>query len=187
MVRMLVILMLFTSPLMAQGISIGLHGCGAWSKLEVSSMGGSAESDDYEMFYGAGADVSIKPPLSPLGVEGGFTYLVRNEDNGDSEGTFKTHPLYVNGKFYLSPMFYVGGGLNYTFWSIEIDGMDWEDLSSKIGFQVGGGIELGAGGMKIYGNAFYMIQKGSYEPEGVDAVDLETKSIQVRAGIRFGG
>ncbi len=187
MIRVLVILLVLSSPLMGQNISFGVHGCAAWSKLELSNEIVTVETEDYSSFYGAGVDVSFKPAMSPVGVEAGFTYLVRTEEVSGISATYKTHPLYVNGKFYINPMFYVGGGVNYTFWNFEIADLKLEDINSQLGFQFGGGVETGAGSIRLYGNAFYMIQKGKYSPDVGSETDIEVKSIQVRAGVRFGG
>jgi len=188
MLRVLLILVFLCTPLLAQSVSFGVHGCGAWSKLEMSNEESSTESD-YETFYGAGVDVSFKPPLSPIGVEAGATYLFRKEKDEtlDIEGTFKTHPLYVNGKFYLSPMSYVFGGVNYTIWGIEVEDEEVENMKGKLGFQAGVGLEIGAGGTRIYVSGCYMIQKGTIEDESVGDIDIETKSLQLRVGLKFGG
>ena len=112
-------------------------------------------------------DITFRPALSPIGIEGGATYLFRKEDDEELglEGTFKTHPLYVNGQFYLSPMSYVFGGVNYTIWGIEIEDEDLENLKGKLGFQAGVGLIIGAGGTKIYVSGCYMIQKGKIEDD----------------------
>jgi len=184
----IIFILLFVGPsLFAQGVSIGLHGCMAWSKFEVETEEYTISFNDAELFYGAGVDISIKPPASPLGVEGGFTYLIRNEEEAEIEYKYGAHPAYINAKFFIMPMVYLGGGLNYTFWKIEAGGEKLDDLSGGIGFQIGGGVEMGVSSLKLYGSAYYMIQNGKWEPEGDSEVDVKSKSFQIRAGIRFGG
>ena len=176
MIRAFVLLLFMAGSVMAQGISFGIHGCGAWSKLKGSTELLSIESNDYTNFYGIGGDIALKPARSPIGVEAGFTYLVRNEKHDGMDFGFKTHPLYVNGKLYLNPMFYVGGGVNYTFWDFDINDIQIEDLNSRLGYQFGGGVETGAAGISLYGNAYYMIQKGKIEPDSEESGNLQIRS-----------
>lgn len=186
MVRALIIVLLTATPLVAQGgITWGLHGCMAWSDNDTGSDVGS---DDREVFYGGGVDITYKPPMSPIGVEGGFTYLVHEDEEDAFDVSYGAHPIYVNGKFFLNPMIYVCGGVNYTLWKFEINDEGVDDLSSEIGFQFGGGVELGTGSTRLFGSLMYMIQKGKWEPSGgFGEAELEFKSFQVRAGLRFGG
>ncbi len=191
MIRVVVILLLLSSPLLAQGVSFGVHGCGSWLKGEFESGGFSYESEDYETIYGIGGDVMFKPPMSPLGIEAGFTYLSKSETEDDVEFETKGHPLYVNGKFYFSPLMYVGGGVNYTLWDVSAGDEEY-DIDGKIGFQGGVGIEFGAGSLKLYGSAFYFVQKGEMQVDEFafpvdEAINVELKGLQIRAGIRFGG
>ena len=192
MIRVVVILLLLSSPLLAQGVSFGVHGCGSWLKGEFTSGGFSYESVDYETIYGLGVDVVYNPPLLPLGIEAGFTYLSKSDTESNVVFEAKGHPLYLNGKFYFGPFTYVGAGINYTLWDVSVDGKE-HDVDNKLGFQGGIGAELGSKDLKIYGSAFYFIQKGEMQVDDdielqVDgAFDVELKGLQIRAGIRFGG
>jgi len=187
MLRVIIIILILCPAIFAQNVSLGLHGCAAWSKFELDAGWYNAESDNHELFYGGGADITIKPALSPIGIEAGATFLIRTETENDIESQFINIPLYANGKLFLSPMMYVAGGINYTIWKIEVDGDKIEDLKGKMGFQFGGGIEMGAGSSRLYISAYYVIMKGEIEPAQGDVTELESKSLQVRAGLRFGG
>ncbi|HDS00859.1 MAG TPA: porin family protein [candidate division Zixibacteria bacterium] len=192
MIRVLVILLILTGPVFAQGFSYGVHACGSWLKSDFEAGGFSYEPEDYEAIYGLGVDGMFKPMLLPIGVEAGFTYLSSSEIEGETPFKAKGHPLYINGKYYFSPFTYVGAGLNYTFWDVEIEGND-VDVDSKIGFQVGVGAEFGVSSLKLYGSAFYYVQNGKFAVEDFpiaaddDEADVKLKGVQIRAGVRFGG
>ena len=53
MFRVLFIMLFLSAPLLAQGgVSFGVHGCGAWSKLKMGQDDFTIETDDYSQFWG---------------------------------------------------------------------------------------------------------------------------------------
>jgi opacity protein-like surface antigen len=192
MIRVLVILLVLTGPVFAQGLSYGVHACGSWLKSDFEAGAFSYEPEDYETIYGLGVDGMFKPMLLPIGVEAGFTYLSSSEIEGETPFKANGHPFYINGKYYFTPFTFVGVGLNYTFWNVEIEGNDI-DVDGKIGFQFGVGAEFSLSSLKLHGSAFYYIQNGKFSGEDfpvvvdVDEADVQLKGLQIRAGVRFGG
>jgi Outer membrane protein beta-barrel domain len=196
MLRLLVVLMLLSSPLVAQNISVGAHVCGSWLSGEINSGNLAIKSKDKAEIYGIGADVTIHPSLSPLAIEAGFTYLFKDDEKDledlSIKAALKGSPAYVNVKFFLNPLIYLVGGVNFTFWDVEIDDISIDDISGKMGYQGGVGVEFGSGNMKLFGSAMYFIQNGETDqmPDLPIALlsqsEFESKGFQVRAGIRIG-
>ena len=160
MFRILLFLLLLSGPVYGQ-IYLGVHGAGSWSKLtEVAGKDVGDAYNDYESVYGFGGDIMFRPTASPFGVEAGFTYLSKSNEDLDVEAKGGAHPIYVSGVFFISNMMYLTAGFNYTLWNLEVDDVSLENIDGKLGYQAGLGIELGAGKFKLYGVGYYMIQKG---------------------------
>lgn len=198
MLRILLLVLLLCGPVYGQ-LYVGLHGAGSWSKLnEVAGQDVSDQYDDYEDVYGLGADLSIRATGSPFGVEAGFTYLNKANTDLDVDAEWDAHPIYISGVFFISNRLYLTGGVNYTLWDMKLADESLDNLDSKLGYQVGVGIELGAGSFKLYGVGSYMIQKGEVtqaddlptafgvQLESVpEVIDFESRSFLIRAGIRL--
>jgi len=194
MLRILLLLLFLCGPVYGQ-IYLGLHGAGSWSKLtEVAGEDVGDAYDDYESVYGFGGDIMFRPTASPFGIEAGFTYLSKTDEDAGVEAKGGAHPIYVSGVFYISNSMYLTAGVNCTLWNLEVNDESLDNIDGKLGYQGGIGIELGAGKIRLYGVAHYMIQKGEITdipdiPElGIDmpdTIEFETQSFLVRTGIRI--
>lgn len=195
MLRILLLVLLLCGPVYGQ-VYLGLHGAGSWSKLtKVAGEDVGDSYDDYERVYGFGGDIMFRPTASPFGIEAGFTYLSKTDEDGDIESKGGAHPIYVSGVFFISNSMYLTAGVNYTLWNLEVNEESLDNIDGKLGYQGGVGIELGSGKIRLYGVGYYMIQKGEVtdipdipELDGQlpDTIEFETQGFLIRAGIRIG-
>lgn len=140
----------------------------------------SEEEVDGAFLFGAAARLKF----GALGAEAAINYRQQTEEVLGADLKTKFYPVMISGLFYPLPIVYATAGIGYYNYKIELESAygDFSETGSKVGYHLGGGVELPLGGMVLSGDIKYVFMK--YQFEGTNS-DYNADGFVINATLFF--